>query len=201
MKKIILALAVGTFLVSCNKTEQTTTSNSTNNIVYIDSSKLLEEYQAAKDVESKYKAKSEQMGKELDVELSKFRADVAYFEKNAQSKGMQWAQQTGAALQEREQRLAYTQQAMMQQLQSESGEEMDSLVKGIKDFIKEHGKAKGYDYILSTADGASTVLYSKDGQDITDEIVKLLNDKYKAKQSKEDDVIIEEEVKDTTSKK
>lgn len=201
MKKIILALAVGTFLVSCNKTEQTTTSNSTNNIVYIDSSKLLEEYQAAKDVESKYKAKSEQMGKELDVELSKFRADVAYFEKNAQSKGMQWAQQTGAALQEREQRLAYTQQAMMQQLQSESGEEMDSLVKEIKDFIKEHGKAKGYDYILSTADGASTVLYSKDGQDITDEIVKLLNDKYKAKQSKEDDVIIEEEVKDTTSKK
>ncbi len=201
MKKIILALAVGTFLVSCNKTEQTTTDNSTNNIVYIDTSKLLEEYQESKDVEAKYKAKSEQRGKELDAELSKFRADVAYFEKNAKSKGMQWAQQTGAALQEREQRLMYMQQAMMQQLQDESGQEMDSLVKGIKDFIKEHGKAKGYDYILSTADGASTVLYSKDGQDITDEIVKLLNDKYKAKQFKEDDVIIEEEVKDTTSKK
>lgn len=201
MKKIILALAVGAFLVSCNKTEQTTTSNPINNIVYIDTSKLLEEYQESKDVEAKYKAKSEQRGKELDAELSKFRADVAYFEKNAQSKGMQWAQQTGAALQEREQRLMYMQQAMMQQLQDESGQEMDSLVKGIKDFIKEHGKAKGYDYILSTADGASTVLYSKDGQDITDEIVKLLNDKYKAKQSKEDDVIIEEEVNDTTSEK
>jgi len=93
------------------------------------------------------------------------------------------------------------QQAMMQQLQDESGQEMDSLDKGIKDFIKEHGKAKEYDYILSTADGASTVLYSKDGQDITDEIVKLLNDKYKAKQSKEDDVIIEEEVNHTTYKK
>lgn len=198
MKKIILALAIGTFVVSCNKAEQTT-NNTANNIVYIDSSKLLNEYQAAKDIEAKYKAKSEQMGKELDAELSKFRADVAYFEKNAQSKGVQWAQQTGAALQEREQRLAYTQQAMMQQLQSESGQEMDSVVKGVKDFIKEYGKEKGYDYILSTGE-VSTVLYSKDGQEITDEVVKLLNEKYKAKQS-EDDVIIEEEAKDTTSKK
>lgn len=199
MKKIILALAVVTTLVSCNKAEQTT-SNSTNNIVYIDSSKLLQEYQEAKDVESKYKAKSEQMGKELDAQLSKFRADVAYFEKNAQSKGMQWAQQTGAALQEREQRLAYTQQAMMQQLQEESGQEMDSLVKGVKDFIKEYGKEKGYDYILSTGE-VSTVLYAKDGQDITDEIIKLLNDKYKAKQSENDDIIIEEEAIDTSSAK
>lgn len=105
---------------------------------------------------------------------------------------MQWAQQTGAALQEREQRLAYTQQAMLQQLQEESGKEMDSLVKEIKDFIKEYGKSKGYDYILSTADGASTVLYSKEGQDITDEVLKLLNEKYKAKQSKDDDVLLEE---------
>lgn len=192
MKKIILALVVLVSLVSCNKTEQTT-NGATNNIVYIDSSKLLKEYEESKDVEAKYKAKSEQMGKELDVELTKFRADVAFFEKNAQSKGMQWAQQTGAALQEREQRLAYTQQAMLQQLQEESGKEMDSLVKQVKDFIKEHGKVKGYDYILSTADGSTTVLFAKEGQDITDEIVKLLNDKYKAKQSTKDDVVIEED--------
>lgn len=197
MKKIILAVAVIASLISCNQTEQTTTSNSENNIVYIDTSKLLQEYEQSKDVEAKYKAKSEQMGKELDAELSKFRADVAFFEKNAQSKGMQWAQQTGAALQEREQRLAYTQQAMMQQLQEESGTEMDSLVKEIKDFIQEYGKKQGYDYILST-EGSSTVLYAKDGQDITDEVVKLLNNKYKAKQSK-DDTIIEEEVQDTVS--
>lgn len=192
MKKIILAAAIVASLVSCNKTEQTNNAVIGNNIVYIDSSKLLNEYEQAKDIEAKFKAKSEQMGKELDTELTKFRADVAYFEKNAQSKGMQWAQQTGAALQEREQRLAYTQQAMLQQLQEESGKEMDSLVKEIKDFIKEYGKSKGYDYILSTADGASTVLYSKEGQDITNEVLKLLNEKYKAKQSKDDDVLLEE---------
>ena len=195
MRKIILALAIA-FLISCEKKEEV--KQMSNNIVYIDSSKLLNEYEQAKDIEAKYKAKSEQMGKELDAEVQKFRADVAFFEKNAQVKGAQWTQQTGVALQEREQRLAYAQQAMMQQLQEESGNEMDSLVKEVKDFITTYGKEQGYDYILST-EGVSTILYAKDGQDITSEIVKMLNDKYKANLSKEDDSIEIED--DTTSVK
>jgi len=190
MRKIFLTAVAVVSLIACNQAEQPV-NNPSNNIVFIDSSKMLEQYQGAIDIEAKFKAKSEQMGKELDAEVSKFRADVAFFEQNAQSKGMQWAQQTGAALQEREQRLAYTQQAMMQELQSESGAEMDTLVKEIKSLIKEHGKAKGYDFILSTADEINNVLYAKEGKDITEDIIKLLNDNYKAKKSKEDDIEIE----------
>lgn len=190
MRKVFLTAVAGVLLMACNQAEQPV-ANSSNNIVYIDSSKMLENYQGALDIEAKFKAKSEQMGKELDTEVNKFRADVAFFEQNAQSKGMQWAQQTGAALQEREQRLAYTQQAMMQQLQTESGAEMDELVKEIKNLIQEHGKAKGYDFILSTADEINNILYAKEGKDITDEIIKLLNDNYKAKQSEDKDDILE----------
>lgn len=190
MRKVFLTAVAGVLLMACNQAEQPV-ANSSNNIVYIDSSKMLENYQGALDIEAKFKAKSEQMGKELDTEVNKFRADVAFFEQNAQSKGMQWAQQTGAALQEREQRLAYTQQAMMQQLQTESGAEMDELVKEIKNLIQEHGKAKGYDFILSTVDEINNILYAKEGKDITDEIIKLLNDNYKAKQSEDKDDILE----------
>lgn len=201
MKKIIFASAFLVLLASCNKSTTTTaatTTGQTNNIVYLDSSKLLKEYKEAQDIEAKYKAKSEQMSKDFEAKLSKFKADVEFFQKNAQSKGMQWAQQTGAALEEREQRLAYTQQSMVQQLQSESGVEMDSLVKQVKDFIKEFGKEKGYDYILSTSDVASTVLYAKEGQEITDELIKLLNEKYQQKLATKDDIKIE---KDSTSTK
>lgn len=201
MKKIIFASAFLVLLASCNKSTTTTaatTTGQTNNIVYLDSSKLLKEYKEAQDIEAKYKAKSEQMSKDFEAKLSKFKADVEFFQKNAQSKGMQWAQQTGAALEEREQRLAYTQQSMVQQLQSESGVEMDSLVKQVKDFIKEFGKEKGYDYILSTSDVAYTVLYAKEGQEITDELIKLLNEKYQQKLATKDDIKIE---KDSTSTK
>ena len=56
---------------------------------------------------------------------------------------------------------------------------MDSLVTGVKKFIKNYGKEKGYAYIYGTGDAAS-ILYAEDKFDITKEIVKALNDNYKA---------------------
>ena len=82
-------------------------------------------------------------------------------------------------MQRREQQLAQAQQGLQMQLQQESGKEMDSLVKGVKKFIKDYGKEKGYDYIYGTGDAAS-VLYAKDSYDITKDIIKLLNEKYKS---------------------
>jgi hypothetical protein len=47
----------------------------------------------------------------------------------------------------KEQQLSYAQQALSQQLQQESGTEMDTLVSGVK-FIKAYGKEK--DILIST---------------------------------------------------
>ena len=79
----------------------------------------------------------------------------------------------------KEQQLSYAQQALSQELQQESGKEMDSLVSGVKKFIKNYGKEKGYAYIYGTGDAAS-ILYAEDKFNITKEIIKGLNDKYKA---------------------
>ena len=46
-------------------------------------------------------------------------------------------------------------------------------------FIKDYGKEKGYDYIYGTGEAVS-ILYAQDKYDITNEIVKSLNDKYKS---------------------
>jgi outer membrane protein len=176
MKKSIVIIALAFSIISCNNKTAEVKEIKT---AYVDTSKLLEEYTEAKDIEAKYKAKSEEMGKELEGEVARFKSDAANFQKNAQAKGQAWAQQNGAALQQREQKLQYAQQAMLQQLQQESGVEMDTLVKSVKKFIKEYGKEKGYAYIYGTGE-AATVLYAEDKYDITKEIVKLLNDKYKS---------------------
>ncbi len=62
---------------------------------------------------------------------------------------------------------------------------MDSLVKRIKNYVKEYGKKNGYDYIYGTGD-AATVLYAKDAYDITAIITKEINDKYKGPETKEE---------------
>jgi outer membrane protein len=180
MKKSILVFGLLLAMASCEKaTEQKDFKTA-----YVDTSKLLDEYTEAKDIEEKYKSKGEEMGKQLEAEVVRFRSEAAAFQKNAQTYGPQWAQQKGAELQQKEQELSYAQQAILRQLQDESGKEMDSLVKDVKKFIKEYGKEKGYNYIYGTGD-AATVLYAKEEYDITNEVIKLLNEKYKSSSSAE----------------
>lgn len=182
MKKSLIILGFALALFSCNNSETTTVGFKT---AYVDTTKLLDEYQEAKDIESKYKVKSEEMGRELEGKAHQWKLDAASFQKEAQAKGPQWAQLKGQELQKREQELGVMQQTMMQQLQRESGAEMDTLVKQIKNHIKDYGKKKGFDYIYGTGD-AATVLYAKDNYDITQEILKELNDKYKGSAKKEE---------------
>jgi len=180
MKKSLVIIAIAFSIISCNKTAEVASTKT----AYVDTSKLMIEYTEAKDIEAKYKTKSEEMGRELEAEIAKFKAEAGSFQKNAQMNGEAWAQQKGAELQKREQQLQYAQQSIAQQLQQESGVEIDSVVSNVKKFIKTYGKEKGYAYIYGTGDAAS-VLYAEDKYDITKEIIKLLNDKYKSSKTED----------------
>jgi outer membrane protein len=60
----------------------------------------------------------------------------------------------------REQELGYAQQALAQQLQQQGGVEMDSLVSGVKKFIKSYGKEKVI--LISMVLRCSFYLYAED---------------------------------------
>ena len=175
-KKALVLIALSIMIVGCNKPAEAVKEVKT---AYVDTSELMKEYTEAKDLEAKYKTKSEEKGKQLEAEINRFKQEAANFQAQAQANGQAWAQQKGAELQKKEQQLSYAQQTLSQELQAESGKEMDSLVSGVKNFIKAYGKEKGYAYIYGTGDAAS-ILYAEDKFDITKEIIKALNDKYKA---------------------
>lgn len=181
MKKTVLLVALAISIISCNKTTETKEFKT----AYIDTAKLMDESTEAKDIEAKYKDKAKVMGSQLEVEVNRFKSEAASFQKNAMANGQVWAQQKGAELRQKEQELTYAQQAMLQQLQQESGVEMDSLVSSYRKEIKAFGKEKGYDYVFGTGDVAS-VLYAKDSYDITKEVIKKVNDKYKSSEKKEE---------------
>lgn len=207
MKKTLLIIALAIAIVSCDKKESPATAAKEMKTAYVDTSKLLEEYTEAKDIESKYKSKSEAMGKELQSEINRFKADASNFQKNAQANGQAWAQENGAKLQRREQELSYAQDAMLQQIRQESGAEMDSLVSKVKKYVKDYGKKEGYSYIFSTGEAVS-ILYAEEKYDITKTIVKELNEKYasegkKGDKDNKDDLAAEAkaELKDIEKKK
>lgn len=190
MKKSVVIIALALSIISCNKAAEVNGFKT----AYVDTSKLLEEYTEAKDIDAKYKAKADEMGKELEAETARFKSDADSFQRNAQANGEAWAQQKGAELQKRQQQLQYAQQAMLQQLQQESGKEMDTLVKSVKQTIKDYGKEKGYDYIYGTGEAVS-ILYAQDKYDITQELITILNKKYKSAATKEETPAVKTEEK------
>lgn len=187
MKKALVIIALSIFAVSCSKTAEVKEVKT----AYVDTSVLMKEYTEAKDLEAKYKGQAEEKGRQLQAEITRFKQDAANFQSQAQANGQAWAQQKGAELQKREQQLGYAQQALSQQLQQESGVEMDSLVSGVKKFIKDYGKKNGYSYIYGTGDAAS-ILYAEEKYDITKDIIKALNDKYKSSPKSEEKPAVKE---------
>lgn len=178
MKKSIVITAIAVSLFACNKPAEVKEVKT----AYVDTAKLFEEYTEAKDIQAKFKSKSDEMSRELQQEMSRFKQDADYFQKNAQANGQEWAQKNGAALQQRQEKLQMAEQGLARQLQQEMGVESDSMISNVKKFIKTYGKEKGYTYIYGTNESGS-ILYAEDKFDITKEITKLLNDKYKAPKS------------------
>jgi len=185
MKKLLLVVSFVSFLISCDKTETkagTTAPTATSDFktAYVDTSKLVEESLEAQDIKTKYEAIIKAKGKQMDAEIAQFQNEAQNFEKNAQAYGMQWAQAKGPELQQKRDNLARKEQMLVRETQEAAAVERDTLVSRIRTFIKQYGKDNGYNYIYGTGD-AATILYAKDEYDVTPEIIKILNETYKAK--------------------
>lgn len=181
MKKTLLILGLALSLFACNK-DNTTSSASGFKTAYVDTQKLMKDSKELQELEDKSKVKSEEMGRELDGKVQQLKMDYAAAQNEAGTKGPQWAQLKAQELQKRQAELAQREQEIMKSLQDEFGVKRDSAVSKMRKFIKDYGKKNGYDYIYGTGDSAN-ILYAKDGQDITDKIIKEINDNYNGSES------------------
>ncbi|WP_339710894.1 OmpH family outer membrane protein [uncultured Kriegella sp.] len=167
MKKLFLTLLV-LGILSCEQSK----------IGYVDNVKLMDDYQEKIDVEAKFKVKADALAKKRDSISQAFQMEAQAFQAKAQKMAQQKAQEEYGQMQQRGQLIGQQLQQEDQQLQSEGQIQMDSIVSKVKSEISAYGKANGYTYILGGGQGGS-VLYGTDANDLTDEIVKILNEKYK----------------------
>lgn len=166
MKKLIV-LAIAITAMACEQ----------NKIGYVDSVKIMEDYQEKIDVDARFQTKAQAMTRKRDSISQAFQEELQQFQTKAQSLSQQNAQEQYAELQQRGQRIGQQLQQEEQQLQQKSQAELDTLVRKVKKEIRAYGKSNGYTYILGGGDGGS-VIYGDDAKDVTNEILKILNDKY-----------------------
>ena len=72
----------------------------------------------------------------------------------------------------------------MGEIQAEGSKLQDTLVQQVKKYIKDFGKKEKFDYIFTTSEEAPTVIYAKDSHNLTNKLLKQLNEEYKATKEK-----------------
>ena len=167
MKYSILFLFVFV-LISCSEQK----------IGYVDNVKLMDGYQEKIDVEKKYQNKLETLNRKRDSISQSFQLEAQEFQSRAEKMAASKAQKEYDILQQRGQFIGQQLQQEEQILSQQGQLEMDSVVQKVKAEIKAFGKSNKYTYILGGGEGGS-VLYGQESDDLTEQVLKILNDKYK----------------------
>jgi len=169
MRKILTVILISAFLFSI---AVPAFSESQGKIGYIDLSRSFDEYQKTKDFDRKLEAKGDMKQKDREnvvQEIRKMREELELMNKNAREKKEADIESKIKSLQDFD-----------QDAKTDLTKERDNMVKDIlkemSDVIKEYGEKNGYSIIVNDR----VLLYGDAGLDLTNEIIKILNDKYAA---------------------
>ena len=91
----------------------------------------------------------------------------------------QMAEEFQGQLIQQQQRIDQKKQGLTQKLSEKSYKFMDDIQKKLKDFLIDYNKEKNYLYILTTGTGLDYMVYKDTTLNITDEVVRGMNEKLK----------------------
>ncbi len=196
MKKVFFTILAAATLFSCigQTTETTTTSFQpdsiapapTGAIVYIQMDSLVNQYDMFNDLTSELESKAQLIQEDLEKKGRAFESEAKDFETKV-TKGLL----TRTQAEQQQQRLLEKQQslnALSQQKQMEMAEEEAVLYRkvmdGIKTYLNNYNQTKGYALIITTSGATNTVIVGNPSLDITNDVLKGLNEEYVKSKSK-----------------
>lgn len=144
-------------------------------IAYVDNVKLMDGYTKKQEVEASYQLKSEAFAKKRDSISQAFQFEAQALQSSTEQMPEDKAQEAFGVLQQKGQMMSQQLQQEEQQIQRMGQIKMDSVVTEVRETIESYGAANGYRFILTGGEGGS-VLYGDDASDITEQVLKLLNE-------------------------
>lgn len=195
VSKVSLGLLLTVTIVSCNqgaKTQNEPSKNDSNavskesqgsskdKIVYLNSDSLSEKYQYFKDIKSKLENKVKKAQADLQAKSAAFQREVADYQKNAATMSATDRQATEQKLARKQDELARLDQTASSSLAKDESEEFNNVYNKITEFLKKHASDNGYKLVLTYSKSNPTVLYADPSLEITNEVIKQLNEEYKS---------------------
>lgn len=169
MKNILFVSIAILLFGSCQESQK---------IGYVDNSILINDYQEKKDIEAKLQGKITVFEKRRDSLSQTFQIEVKEAELKSRKMSQANLQKLQQELQQKNQVISQRLQFEQQQISQESQAQNDSLIKKVRDFVKDYGNTNGYSFILGSNE-AGSVMFGKEDSDLTQTILEALNKSYK----------------------
>lgn len=147
-------------------------------LVYVDVNKLMEGYKRTAVEKSKFEAKANLLKSNVDSLLNEWQKELKLYEKDLSTMTSKEIELKQELLSNKQNQLNSYQQAIQRQIQEEEQKASQTLVNDINDFVKSYGKDNNYEIIFG-ASGSGNIMYANEANDITEEILKGMNEEFK----------------------
>jgi outer membrane protein len=147
-------------------------------LAFINTDSVLKHYDYFEAISEKLETKRTKLDQDLRVRAQSFQKEVAAYQQNANNLTQGQARVMEEDLGKKQQNLQLYQQSLEQEF-SEYGATMNKdLYAKITEYLKKYGSEKGTQIVFKY-DPSSDILYGGDVLNITDEVIKGLNEAYK----------------------
>ena len=169
MKNLIIILITAVAFASCQQSQK---------IGFVDNAKLINEYQEKIDIQDQLQEKIKVYEQRRDSVRQAFQIEINEAELKSRKMSQANLQKLSQELQQKDQVISQRDQFEQQQIAQQSQAQNDSLIKKVRNFVKDYGVKNGYDYILGSNE-AGSVMYGKSENDVTQTVLDALNASYK----------------------
>jgi outer membrane protein len=154
--------------------------NKPDKVVYVDTSKLLNNYKGMQAARAAYQSKAGAWKSNVDTLTSEVQQLIFKYEKESASLTVKERQLSQELIRSKQKQLADYQQALNTQAQQEDARMTSDVVTQVNAYLKKYGESKGYTVILAATEYGN-LAYADEGLDITDEVLEGLNNEYSGK--------------------
>jgi outer membrane protein len=152
-------------------------------VVFINSDSLLDNYIYFKNKKTEYESRQNRIKSELESESSKIQKDAESYQLRAPGMTDMQRQIEEEQLMMRQQKLMQRKDELFDKLDEEQSRSSEELYDKLAKYLKEYNKDKNYQFIFGYQKGGG-ILFANDSLDITNPVLKGLNEEFDKEKSK-----------------
>ena len=173
MKKMLLVVLFLFLSVGCLALVTPGFAAENGKIAYVDLARVFDEYQKTKEFDKSLEAK----GASKQSERDKMVADIKKLRDEAELLSAKAKDDKQVVIDEKIKSLQEYDRSTRDTLRRERDGMVRDILKEIETVIQDYGKAQGYSYIFNDR----VLVYKSEGGDLTNQVIKVLNDSYEKK--------------------